>query len=218
VNLRDNLEVFPEQRNDNARVITNGSTSRGIEFFIKHDTGGKFSWWFSYALAKAEDDIKEIQFDGLLTTRTGKTPRPNDQRHTIYADVIYRPDPKWTVNLSWKYYHGWPRTNYTYRYQTLGNGDLHFYAVAGLYNGTVIPAYHRMDIRVNRRFDIGQTRLSAFLHLINVYNRKNLKKFDLDTRDDEDQFSIDAQGNYVPFHDDTYWFGFLPVVGFSWEF
>lgn len=51
-----------------------------------------------------------------------------------------------------------------------------------------------------------------------MYNRKNLKKFDLDTRTEEGLFSLDAQGNYVPFHDDKYWLGFLPVVGVSWAF
>ena len=218
-NLRDPLEVFPEQRNDNVRVIYNGSTSKGIEFLMKYDTGGKFSWWLSYALAKAEDDIKDIEFDGgLFTKRTGKVPRLNDQRHTIYADMIYRPDQKWTFNLSWQYYKGWPRTDYTYRYQTLGNGDLHFYAVAGEYNGTLYPAFHRMDLRINRHFVIGKTRLSAFLHLINLYDHANLKKFDLDTRDDEGNYSLDNQGNYVPFRDDTYWFGLTPVIGMSWEF
>jgi hypothetical protein len=54
--------------------------------------------------------------------------------------------------------------------------------------------------------------------LINLYNRENLKKFDLDTRDDEGNYSLDEAGNYVPFRDDKYWFGFMPVLGVSWEF
>ena len=29
---------------------------------------------------------------------------------------------------------------------------------------------------------------------------------------------LDDQGNYVPFRDDKYWFGFTPVIGASWEF
>ena len=90
-NMRDHLEMFPEQRNDNARVIYNGATSKGIEIFLKQDNGGKFSWWLSYALAKAEDDVRNIEFDGLLTKRTGKVPRLNDQRHSVYFDLNYRP-------------------------------------------------------------------------------------------------------------------------------
>ena len=60
--------------------------------------------------------------------------------------------------------------------------------------------------------------VAAFVHLINVYNRENMKKFDLDTRDDDGNYSIDEAGNYVPFRDDSVWFGFIPVVGVSWEF
>ena len=217
-NLRDAQEVFPEARNDNARVIVDGSVSRGIEVFLKKDTGGKVSWWLSYALANAEDDVRDIEFDGLLTKRTGSVARLNDQRHSIYADVNYRPSPRWFFNLSWQFYRGWPRTDYTYRYQTLPNGDLHFYQVHREYNGTTYPAFHRLDLRINRRFDTRRGELTAYLHFINLYNRQNLKKFDLDAENDDDEYSLDAQGNYLPFRDDKYWFGFFPALGASWSF
>ena len=217
-NLRDSQEVFPEARNDNARVILDGAKSRGIEVFLKKDTGGRISWWLSYALASAEDDVRDIVFDGLLTRRTGSIPRLNDQRHSVYADLNYRLNSKWYFNLSWQFYHGWPRTDYTYRYQTLPNGDLHFYQVHQAYNGTTYPAFHRMDLRINRKFSTRRGELTGYLHLINLYNRQNLKKFDLDTTNDREEFSLDAQGNYVPFRDDKYWFGFFPAIGASWSF
>ena len=86
------------------------------------------------------------------------------------------------------------------------------------FNGTLYPAFHRLDLRTNRRFGLGGGTLTAYLHLINLYGRANLKKFDLDTRNDDGEYSLDEQGNYVPFRDDKYWFGFVPVLGFSWEF
>lgn len=217
-NTRDHLEIFPEQRNDYLRVHFNGATAKGIELFLKYDQGGKFSWWLSYALAKSTDDVSNIEFNGLLQKRTGKVPRLNDQRHTIYADLNYRPNEKWHFSFSWQYYRGWPRTDYTYHYQILPNGDYHFYPVHGEFNGVIYPVYHRLDVRANRRFALKNSHITAFLHIINVYNRKNLKKFDLDTRNDAGEYSIDVNGNYVPFHDDTYWFGLLPVIGAAWEF
>ncbi len=216
-NLRDHLENYPEARNDNARIIFNGMTAKGIELFLKYDQGKELSWWFSYALAQATDDIKDIEFDGLLTKRTGKAPRLNDQRHTVYADINYRPNKKWHFSTSWQFYQGWPRTDYTYRYTELPNGDLHFYQVHGEFNATLYPAYHRLDIRANRTFDLWGGELTAFLHFVNVYNRQNLKKFDLDTRNDQGMESIDANGNYMPFEDNKYWLGFLPVFGVKWE-
>jgi hypothetical protein len=80
------------------------------------------------------------------------------------------------------------------------------------------PAYHRLDIRANKTFDINYGSLTAFIQLINVYNRKNLKKYDLDCENDNGEYSLDANGNYVPFEDNKYWLGFTPVFGISWEF
>ena len=161
-NMRDHLEVYPEARNDNARIVFNGSEAKGIELFLKYDQGQKISWWFSYALAKATDNISDIEFDGLLTKRTGKVPRLNDQRHTIYTDINYRPNGRWHFNLSWHYYRGWPRTDYTYRTQVLPSDELHFYQVHKLFNATIYPAYHRMDIGLTEKSDMKRGEMTAF--------------------------------------------------------
>lgn len=217
-NLRDHLESYPEARNDNAQIAYNGSSSKGIEVFLRYDKDKKISWWLSYALAQATDNIKSINYNGMLIKRTGEITRLNNQTHTIYADINYRPTKLWHFSTSWQYYVGWPRTTYTYRYQKLANNDLHFYAVHSLYNGTSYPAYHRLDVRINRTFKTKKAgEITAYLHVINVYNSKNLKKFDLDTRNDQNQLSLDANGNYIPAGDNKYWLGLLPVVGVKWE-
>lgn len=217
-NLRDHLESFPEARNDNARVIFNGSTSKGIELFLRYDNGKKISWWFSYALAQATDDIKDIVYNGLLIKRTGKLPRLNNQTHTIYANINYHRTKTLHFSASWQFYQGWPRTTYTYRYAKLSNGDFHFYAVHSEFNGTTYPAYHRLDVRGTKSFKLKKAgELTVFLDLVNVYNQKNLKKFDLDSRNAQNQLSIDSNGNYVPTGDNKYWLGFLPVLGVKWE-
>jgi len=64
---------------------------------------------------------------------------------------------------------------------------------------------------------IRDIKLTVFLHIINLYNHANLRKFDLDTTDDNGNPSIDAQGNYVPVRDDAYWLGILPVIGAIYE-
>ena len=216
-NLRDPWEVFPESRNDVVRLEIDGATARGIEVFLKYDIGKRISWWFSYAMAKAEDNITDIEFDGLLSARTGKHPRLNNQRHTVYADVNYRPNDKWHFNVSWQYYVGWPRTNYHYTYQSLPDGNLHFYQVHEEFNGVEYPAYHRMDLRANRHFQAKKGRITTFVHLINVYNRENLRKYDLDVTNDEGNLVPDGNGGYLYPADHKNWFGFIPVIGASWE-
>jgi outer membrane receptor for ferrienterochelin and colicin len=217
-NLRDHLESYPEARNDLVKIELNGITSKGVELFLKYDEGKKISWWFSYALAQAVDDIKSIDYNGMLLKRTGKTPRLNDQRHTIYADINYKPSKTWHISTSWQYYVGWPRTDYTYRYTFLPDGEYHFYAVHSEYNSTLYPAYHRMDIKVNKSFSLKYGSINAYLLIVNVYNRENLKKFDLDSQNNNEEYSLDANGNYVKFIDNKYWLGLVPVFGLSWEF
>ena len=216
--LRDQQEMFPEQRNDNARLILDGARADGVELFVKRDQGGRFSWWISYALARAQNDIRDIEFDQPLGKRTGWVDRPNNQKHTIYADLNYRPNGKWHLNFSFQFWDGWPRTDYTYDYLTLANGDLHFYPIEKEFNATPYPAYHRLDVRATRHFQTRRGVVDTYVQIINVYNRENLRKFDLDTRNDADEYSLDAQGNYIPFEDNLNWFGILPVFGATWSF
>lgn len=218
-NLRDPLEVFPEARNDVIKININGTTARGIELFVKYDLGKKVSWWCSYALAKVEDDVRGIEFDGLVTPRTGKVPRTTGQRHTLHADVNYRPNQRWHVSLSWQAYTGWHRTNYHYNTRTMADGRRLFYPVHEVFNATEYPMYHRMDLRVNRHFQLRKSRISAYVHVINLYNQKNLRKFDLNaTHLDTDELIPDGNGGYITPRGDKYWFGLTPVVGVSWAF
>jgi outer membrane receptor for ferrienterochelin and colicin len=222
LNLRDPWEVFPEARNDEVFIRYGDANASGVELFLKYDQGRKISWWFSYALARAEETVRSIDFNGLLVRRTGTLPRQNNQRHTIYCDVNYRPTNKWHVNLSWQYYTGWPLTTYTYvtehEYSDPPPPDLFMAAAHNGFRAKDYPAYHRMDVRVNRDFQIRGGKLKVYLHLINLYNRENLRKFDVDSRNSDEMLVADGQGGYQYFRDDTTWFGRLPVLGLSWEF
>lgn len=217
-NLRDPWEVFPEARNDVVRVDARAASAHGVEMFLKRDLGGKFSWWVSYALARAEDDVRALQFEGFLEKRTGKLLRPHNQTHTFYADLNYRPSTKWHTNVSWQFYQGQPLTEYTFGYTNLPNGDLHFYVEHNAFRAKRYPPYHRLDVRVNRHFNAGNGRLSAFAHVINAYNRKNLRKFDRDVRDDAGNYLPDGNGGYIYPRGDKVWLGLVPAVGISWEF
>jgi len=51
-----------------------------------------------------------------------------------------------------------------------------------------------------------------------VYNKFNLRKFDLGVANDTGLLTPDGNGRYVISQDNTHWFGFTPVIGASWEF
>ncbi|MCB9466217.1 MAG: TonB-dependent receptor [Candidatus Eisenbacteria bacterium] len=220
-NLRDPWEVFPEARNDEVFLQYGDAHASGVEFFLKYDEGRKVSWWASYALAEAVETIESIRYDGLLVRRTGELPRPFDQRHTVYLDMNYRPTSRWHINVSWQYHSGWPLTTYTYvanhEYSDPPPDDLFMAAAHDGFRADRYPAYHRMDVRVNRTFPIKTGVLKTYLHVINAYNRENMRKFDVDATLDG-ELVPDGNGSYEYFRDDTTWFGLLPVLGVSWEF
>ncbi|MFC1481239.1 carboxypeptidase-like regulatory domain-containing protein [Candidatus Neomarinimicrobiota bacterium] len=217
-NLRDPWEIFPESRNDLVRLDIDAAAAAGLELFLKYDLGGKISWWFSYALAKAEEDIKNIEFDGIVGKKTGVLPRESNQLHTVYADVNYRPNATWHFNLSWHYYVGWHYTRYQYDVQLDSNGDRHFYPEHTEFRGAEYPPYHRMDVRINRLYRLQKSTITAYLHIVNLYNRENLRKFDLDVTGDSEEPTPDGAGGYIYFRDDQNWFGLFPAIGVRWDF
>ena len=109
-------------------------------------------------------------------------------------------------------------TTYNYDFQVLDDVGLHFYPSHNTFRGQDYPAYHRMDMRINRHVQLRRGEVSVYLHLINLYNRENLKKFDLDVRDDNENFVPDGKGGYKYFRDDKYWLGFIPALGISYTF
>ena len=214
--------MFPEARNDVVLIEFDDARAKGLELFLKYDKGRKVSWWLSYARARAEETIRNLTFEGLLVERTGTLRRLNNQDHTLYADVNYRPNRNWHVNLSWQYHTGWPLTKYTYvanrGYSDPPAPDLHMAATHHAFRAEDYPAYHRMDLRVNRNFRFRGGALKAYIHIVNLYNRLNMRKFDVDSRNDNEQLVADGQGSYQYFADNTEWFGILPVMGLSLEF
>lgn len=217
-NLRDPWEVFPEARNDVVKLNISGARAKGIELFLKYDVGKKISWWFSYSLAKAEEHIDSIEFNGLLDKQIGWLPRYNNQDHTLFTDIIYRPDKKWVFNLSWQFWTGWPLTKYNYEYVFLDNGKIHYYPDHTLFRGDRIKPYHRLDVRVNRRFELKRGHLDTYLHVINLYNRQNVRKYDRDVVNDSGELIPDGNGGYITHEGYATWMGFVPAIGITWEF
>jgi len=204
-------EFYPEARTDLIKLIVNEAKTKGIEFYLKYDTGKKYSWWFSYVLSEAQDDVSDIVYAGRLVKQTGWLPRAWDQRHTINLDLNYRPNVKWHFNFSWNYRTGWPTTDFVVASKQREDGSLAYYHDHGLFNGTRFPSYHRMDVRVNRHFYTSKGKVTTFLHIINLYNHDNVYSYDHEVYDfhtDHPRIAIEAE---------TY-FPIMPFLGVSWEF
>jgi hypothetical protein len=210
INTANIDEFFPEARTDLIRLSVSESRSSGIELFFTYDTKEKLSWWISYVYAKAWDNVTDIGYNGILTKKLGQQDRGWDQRHTFNVETNYRYSDQWHFNFNWYYRTGWPFTDFTVGQVQREDGTFAYYRKHGTYNASRYPAYHRLDIRINRYFYFERNgKLTAFLQVINAYDNVNVSNYDHETRSD------------VPFKYDKYpetWFGITPFVGVSWEF
>jgi outer membrane receptor for Fe3+-dicitrate len=208
----DDIEMFPELEYDRTVVYRADSRSRGLELYLKRDTRGKLSWWASYALAKFEDDVYAIEFrpEDVTVAYDRNLPTPNDQRHTLYFDLSYRPSHKWQFNLALQFHTGWPYTGVHTVEVPISGGDTYVYLQAEEQLSSRHGSYKRVDLRVNRYFRVGKGRITAFVELINVFGFDNVRSYIYEI------LPGGPKGYYLEAEAEN-WFGRLPSFGVAYE-
>lgn len=198
-NLTRSMVQYAGPSADRIALDVDTGEVRGVEVVLKQNLGGKVSWFLNYAWSQAEDD-----YEG------GKVARQYDQEHTLNANLNWRPGPKWNFNVAWMYHTGWRTTPIGIGYNEAGAPEL----VPGAIFSETLPAYHRMDLRINRRVQIGQKRaFELFLDINNLYNRKNARGF-------SDWVIQDlGDGNFAAVAEEKdEWLPILPTFGMTWKF
>ena len=209
-NWRNDIELFPEMLSDRFRVDIDETSARGIELYLKSESGRRLTWWVSYALAQVEDRVQSITVDTDTQPFASTLPGVNDQRHTLYVDLNYRPSQGWHLSMAWQYRTGWPFTEEVLRQAAFEDGTTYLYVTAGEPHGTRYPAFHRADLRLSRHFETTGGRLSTFLEMINLYNHGNVRRYNYIWRhDDAGQLRLNREAEY--------WFKLLPSIGVSWS-
>ena len=81
----------------------------------------------------------------------------------------------------------------------------------GPINGSRLPTYHRLDLRIARTFEYASSALEVYLDVFNFYNRTNIRGFEWELVENGSQFSARrADGEeHLPV---------LPTIGFRWVF
>jgi hypothetical protein len=199
-NLFDPMVLFPEIEPDRVLVTPSRARATGFEATLGMDRGRRFGWWAGYALARAEDDI-----DGRMV------PRSRDQRHTFNAVVRRRFGALWDVALAGQYHSGWPTTSVTAESVVNPDGSTSTRASLGPRNAERLPPFHRLDLRVNRRFAMGRGTLSAFLEITNLYGRENVCCID-DLR-----YLPRSDGTVRVERSESFWLRQAPVFGVTWD-
>ncbi|MFQ6082803.1 MAG: TonB-dependent receptor domain-containing protein [Candidatus Aminicenantia bacterium] len=165
--------------------------ARGIELFFQKKLIKKIYTLINYSYS----DVKFKALDGIWR------PGNYDYRHIFTCILGYKPSSKWEFSLKWRYTGGRPYTPFDEELsKQAGEGRLDINQI----NAKRFPAYHRLDLRVDRRFHFNKWNLVIYFDIENVYNRDNVYFY-----------AWDKENSKIFPH---YQWGFLPVGGFSIEF
>ena len=135
-------------------------SSRGVEVLLQRRTPA-LSGWIAYSLARTRytDRVTGATFDGDF-----------DQRHTVSVFGRYRISERMSVNTRWRYGSNRPIAGFI---EQRANG---LFFVSATRNAARVPAYSRLDVRVDRTYDWGSRRVTLFGEVANLLNRENFRQ------------------------------------------
>jgi outer membrane receptor protein involved in Fe transport len=192
-NLFDPLALIPELQPDRVRIAPSDALAQGLEISFDHSTQS-LTWWASYTLSEVYDTVGGV-----------KQPRSWDQRHSFIAGLNWNNDI-WDFSIAANIHSGWPTTRITLEDPVDPADDP--IAIPGPRNAERHDAFASVDGRISRRFKVGKGTITAFLEVVNIFNRKNVCCRDYDFADDSEELELS----------DDYWLPRLPAIGILWEF
>ena len=151
--------LFPATRYNNDAI---GRIS-GLEMMLRHKSVGRFFGWVSYTLQRAT----RIDQEGAPERLFGW-----DQTHIITAVGSWKLPDNWEAGFRFRLTSGNPYTPLStavYNEQT----DSYTRAQSTCANCARLPAFHQLDLRIDRAFIFNSWILHAYLDVQNVYNRQN---------------------------------------------
>ncbi len=124
-----------------------------------------------------------------------------DNRFIFAMEGGYKPSHVWEMSLRWIYAGGSPYTPVDVAASQAAQSTV---LQESRLNAERYPAYHSLNLRVDRRFTFPHANLVAYLSVWNAYNRKNIASY----------FWNEGENKV----DTIYQFGMLPVIGLEYEF
>ncbi|MFN3203046.1 MAG: carboxypeptidase regulatory-like domain-containing protein [Bradymonadia bacterium] len=139
----------------------------GLEALIRFGGHPRFNGWLAYTLQRSE-----------RRDRPGVAWRAfdQDQTHNLVLVGRYRLTRDWSIGGRWRYVTGNPQTEYD-RAIFDSDNDVYVPIVAGQTNTGRLPAFHQLDLRIDRQWLFDTWQLTAYLDLQNAYNRANAEAF-----------------------------------------
>ncbi len=145
--------------------------ARGIEALLRRDAPDHLSGWVAYAYG-------EHVYDDVVSGE--RFASDFDQRHTFSAYALYRLSNRSSLGAKFRYGSNYPIIGYVGE-QSFGanapplfGGDRPiFFALTGERNTLRLPAYSRFDVRADRAVTWAGRRVTLFVEVANVLNRRN---------------------------------------------
>jgi TonB family protein len=143
---------------------TNDGQARayGAEVLLRHDLTDKFFGWLSYTLMRSERKDGPDE-DWRLAD--------SDQTHILTVLGQYKFNKRWELGVRWRYVTGNLETPIT---GGVFDSDADVYApIYGKTNSRRQPAFHQLDVRLDKHWIFDTWVLTAYLDVQNAYNREN---------------------------------------------
>ncbi|MBN2279743.1 MAG: TonB-dependent receptor [Candidatus Marinimicrobia bacterium] len=192
--------------------------SMGIELFLQKKLMKKFHYTISYAhyISEYKDVRKDkntwytgdFDFRDVLTVIGGYKTDNRDKNwyKTLnsyswwkFVDWLVSPGDELEISTRFRYSQGRP---YSLQYYDPYMRDWYVKNSSEI-NTERLPAYHRLDLMINRRWIHKKSSLVAYINILNLYNQKNLWGYIY---------------NYNGTKTKIFQFEIMPVGGFIWEF
>jgi TonB family protein len=148
------------------RLVVQGSGNSGegraygVEWLLRYSPDQHFFGWIAYTLSRSERrDSASAPW----------TPFQYDQTHNLSVLGSYRFDERWRLGLRFRYTTGDP---YTLDGYGALDANAATYVPAPSYPpySARLPAFHELDVRLDRSFRLGAATLTVYADVENVYN------------------------------------------------
>ncbi|MYF97608.1 TonB-dependent receptor, partial [Candidatus Poribacteria bacterium] len=143
----------------------------GVEGFLRHRVPDKFFGWISYGYTHAERREKpDVPYQTYLF----------DNTHIVSIVANYNFTPNFEIGAKWQYLSGTsevPITSLVLIQDPVTRGLNPLLASADEELRTELTPYHKLDLRISRKWNVRGMKIGGFIDILNVYNRKNTIKF-----------------------------------------
>ncbi|WP_165703971.1 TonB-dependent receptor domain-containing protein [Enhygromyxa salina] len=136
----------------------------GLELLIRKDLTKKLFGWVSYTFSRAFYDLNDGE---------GLARFDFDQPHILTLLAVYKLPRGWSVGGRYRLVSGNP---YTPVYNSVVDAsDGGHFPILGPRNAARHPAFHQLDLRVDKKWSWRYVGLTAYVDVQNSYNRRNVE-------------------------------------------